>query len=132
MTYIYQNPDWHNFCWRGEKLEKLLFDIKKAQGYLLGKMQVFGFEVQNSANLKILTEDIVKTSEIEGELLNRKSVCSSIARKLGISEVQQAQSTRSIDGIVEMMLDAAKNHNKPITKERLLGWHGFWKIFYKQ
>ena len=82
--YIYQNPDWHKFTWNGEKVQKLLFDIKKAQGYLLGKMDTLGFEVKNNAYMQVLTENIIKSSEIKGELLDRHSVCSSVAHRLGI------------------------------------------------
>ena len=60
MKYIYQNPDWHNFIWHGEKIQKLLFDIKKAQGYLLGKMDSLGFDIKNNALLQVLTENIIK------------------------------------------------------------------------
>ena len=63
MMYIYQNPDWHKFTWNGEKVQKLLFDIKKAQGYLLGKMDTLGFEVKNNAYMQVLTENIIKSSE---------------------------------------------------------------------
>ena len=84
MKYIYQNPDWHNFIWHGEKIQKLLFDIKKAQGYLLGKMDSLGFDIKNNALLQVLTENIIKSSEIEGQILDKHIVRSSIARRLGI------------------------------------------------
>ena len=84
MKYIYQNPDWHNFMWHGEKIQKLLLDIKKAQGYLLGRMDSLGFDVKNNALLQVLTENIIKSSEIEGQILDKHIVRSSIARRLGI------------------------------------------------
>ena len=71
MKYIYQNTDWHSFRWCGEKINNLLLEIQKAQGYLLGKMDALGFEVKNNASLNIITENILKSSEIEGELLNK-------------------------------------------------------------
>lgn len=123
MQYIYQNTDWHSFKWNGEKLQKLLLEVKKSQGFLLGKMDALGFDVKNNACLHILTEDIVKSSEIEGEILDVQSVRSSVARKLGIDVAGEVLSTRHIDGVVDMMLDATKNFDKEITKERLFGWH---------
>ena len=77
--YIYQNTDWHKFVWDGEIIQNILLKIKKAQGFLFGKMSNLGFEVQNNATLQTLTENIIKSSEIEGELLDRRSVRSSIA-----------------------------------------------------
>ena len=123
MKYIYQNPNWHKFTWLGEKVQNLLLDIKKAQGYLLGKMETLGFDIQNNASLQILTENIIKSSEIEGEILDRHSVCSSIARRLGIDLGGEIKSSRNIEGVVEMMLDATQNYADKMTKERLIGWH---------
>jgi len=123
MQYIYQNPDWHSFVWNGEKIQNLLFEIKKSQGFLLGKMDSLGFEVQNNAYLQVLTENIIKSSEIEGEVLDRHSVCSSVARKIGIDIGGETNSSRHIDGVVEMMLDATQNFGTPMTKERIIGWH---------
>ncbi|MCQ2914627.1 MAG: Fic family protein [Alphaproteobacteria bacterium] len=123
MKYIYQNKDWPRFIWDGEKVQNLLFEIKKSQGYLLGKMEALGFDVQNNAYMQILTENIIKSSEIEGEILDRHSVCSSVARRLGIDIGGEAKSSRHVDGVVEMMLDATQNFNSKMTKERLIGWH---------
>lgn len=123
MKYIYQNPDWPCFLWDGEKIQKLLLKIKKAQGFLLGQMSQLGFDVQNTATMRVLAESIVKSSEIEGELLNMHSVCSSIARRLGIDIGGDVSSSRNVDGIVEMMLDSTQNYNEPMSKERLIGWH---------
>ncbi len=123
MTYIYQNPDWHKFTWCGEKIQKILLDVKKAQGYLLGKMDTLGFDVRNNAYLQVLTENIIKSSEIEGEILDRHSIRSSIARKLGIDIGGELPVSRNTDGIVDMMLDATRNYEQEISKERFLGWH---------
>ena len=123
MNYIYQNSDWHRFTWVGEKVQNLLLKIKKSQGYLLGKMEALGFDIQNNAYMQILTENIIKSSEIEGEILDRHSVCSSVARRLGIDIGGETKVSRHIEGVVEMMLDATQNFNAEMTKERLLGWH---------
>ncbi len=123
MKYIYQNTDWHNFIWHREKIQKLLFDIKKAQGYLLGKMDVLGFDVKNNALLQVLTENIIKSSEIEGQILDKHIVRSSIARRLGIDIGGETLVSRDVEGVVEMMIDATQNYANKMTKERLIGWH---------
>ena len=123
MKYIYQNPDWHNFIWHGEKIQKLLFDIKKAQGYLLGKMDSLGFDIKNNALLQVLTENIIKSSEIEGQILDKHIVRSSIARRLGIDIGGETPVSRDVEGVVEMMLDATQNYANKMTEERLIGWH---------
>ncbi len=123
MKYIYQNTDWHSFRWCGEKINNLLLEIQKAQGYLLGKMDALGFEVKNNASLNIITENILKSSEIEGELLNKEQVHSSVARKLGLDFNANIAVSRNIEGIVDMMIDATQNFDKQITEERLFGWH---------
>lgn len=122
MKYIYQNVDWHNFSWCGEKVLKLLSEVKLAQGFLLGKMNSLGFEIKNDALVNVLTENILKSSEIEGEILNPEQVRSSIARRLGL-ETNNMFTERNVEGVVEMMLDATQNYDKPLNKERLTGWH---------
>ena len=123
MKYIYQNTDWHNFRWCGEKIQNLLLEIKKSQGYLLGKMDSLGFDVKNNALLQVLTENIIKSSEIEGQILDKHLVRSSIARRLGIDIGGETPVSRDIEGVVEMMLDATQNYSSNMTKERLVGWH---------
>ena len=123
MKYIYQNTDWHNFRWYGEKIQNLLLEIKKSQGYLLGKMDSLGFDVKNNALLQVLTENIIKSSEIEGQILDKHLVRSSIARRLGIDIGGETPVSRDIEGVVEMMLDATQNYSSNMTKERLIGWH---------
>lgn len=123
MKYIYQNTDWYSFKWCGDKITKLLLDVQKAQGYLLGKMDALGFEVKENALLNILTENILKSSEIEGELLNKDQVRSSVARRLGLNYDSSINIERNVEGVVEMMIDATQNFDQPITEERLFGWH---------
>lgn len=123
MKYIYQNTDWHSFKWCGEKITNLLLDIQKAQGYLLGKMDALGFEVKENALLNVLTENILKSSEIEGELLNKEQVRSSVARRLGLNYDSSINVERNIEGVVEMMIDATQNFAHAISEERLFGWH---------
>ena len=123
MRYIYQNTDWHSFRWCGDKIQNLLLEIKKSQGYLLGKMDSLGFDVKNNALLQILTENIIKSSEIEGQILDKHLVRSSVARRLGIDIGGETPVSRDIEGVVEMMLDATQNYSAEMTKDRLIGWH---------
>ena len=105
------------------KIQNLLLEIKKSQGYLLGKMDSLGFDVKNNALLQVLTENIIKSSEIEGQILDKHLVRSSIARRLGIDIGGETPVSRDIEGVVEMMLDATQNYSSNMTKERLIGWH---------
>ncbi|MDD4198601.1 MAG: Fic family protein [Paludibacter sp.] len=121
--YLYNNQNWPIFEWNSEKLLPLLAYVRNRQGKLIGKMGALGFELQNEANLEILTIEILKSTEIEGELLDREQVRSSIARRLGLDISGLVYSERNVDGIVDLMLDATKNYDKELTKERLFSWH---------
>ncbi len=121
--YIHENNDWTNFIWNEKVVSKELAETRNLQGRLLGKMESLGFSLQNEAALNTLTLEIVKSSEIEGEILDSEQVRSSIARKLGIELAGAIESERHIDGIVEMMLDATQRYETPLSKERLFGWH---------
>ncbi|MDR0724345.1 MAG: Fic family protein [Endomicrobium sp.] len=120
--YIYQNPKWPNFIWNEHLINDLLSKVKLKQGYLLGRMDSLGFEIKEKAFLNILTEDIIKSNEIEGQLLNVEQVRSSIAKRLGINADSDINVNRNVEGIVDMMLDATQHYDKSITKNRLLGW----------
>lgn len=122
--YIHQLQQWPKFHWEQDELINLLAEVRQLQGKLLGKVELLGFELKDEANLETLIQDIVKTSEIEGEVLNPDLVRSSIAVRLGLDNLGIEHSNRNIDGIVEMMLDATQNSNKSLTDERLFGWHG--------
>lgn len=122
-VYIHQKKDWPNFKWDSEDIVNLLSEARNLQGRLQGKMEALGFELRNEALLDTLTLDVLKTSEIEGELLNHDQVRSSIARKLGLEIAGSVESDRNVDGVVEMMLDATQNCFKPLTKTRLFDWH---------
>ena len=121
--WIHENKNWPNFFWNEKVLLNKLANTRYNQGKLLGKMENLGFELKSEANLNILTDDIIKSSIIEGEILNPNEVRSSIARRLGIPIVGLVSSNRHIEGIVEVMLDATQNFNKPLTKSRLFDWH---------
>jgi Fic family protein len=123
VKYIYQNENWTDFTWNDKQISVLLAQVRNLQGRLLGKMSSLGFGYQKEATLENITLDILKSSEIEGEKLNRAQVRSSVARRLGIEVAGLVPSARNIDGIVEMMLDATQRYEQPLTEERLFGWH---------
>jgi Fic family protein len=121
--YLWNKPDWPTFTWDEQSLTRLLLQISREQGWLLGRMEALGFELRSEAHLRTLTEDVVKSSEIEGEMLDHDQVRSSIARRLGIDIGGLVPSDRNVEGVVEMMLDATANYAGPLTEERLSAWH---------
>lgn len=121
--WIHEHQDWPNFTWDAETLASKLADIRHRQGHLLGRMEGLGFELKREASLSTLTNDVVKSSAIEGENLNPEEVRSSIARRLGIDIAGLIPASRDVEGIVEMMLDATQQFSKPLTKDRLFDWH---------
>ena len=121
--WIHEHQDWPNFIWDAETLVSNLADIRHRQGRLLGRMEGLGFKLKREASLSTLTNDVVKSSAIEGENLNPEEVRSSIARRLGIDIAGLIPASRDVEGIVEMMLDATQQFSKPLTKDRLFDWH---------
>jgi Fic family protein len=121
--YIWQANDWPNWRYDLAKLAGPLADVSRVQGLLIGRLADVGMALQDQASLSALTEDVVKTSEIEGEQLNVESVRSSIARRLGVDIGALAPVDRNVEGVVEMVLDATGHCTAPLTTERLFGWH---------
>src|SRR5271167_3237676 len=121
--YIHELQDWPSFRWEGKRLSERLADVRYRQGRLVGQMKALGFPLQTEAVLQTLTEDVLKSSEIEGEKLDRNQVRSSIARRLGIDIGGLTPADRNVEGVVEMMLDATQGYNKPLTGRRLFDWH---------
>ncbi len=121
--YIYELKDWPHFRWNEKILSKPLASVSRKQGRLLGRMEALGFRLRAEASLLSLTEDVVKSSEIEGEFLDREQVRSSIARRLGIDVGGLAHTDRHVEGVVEMILDATEGYDTRLTKERLFAWH---------
>jgi len=121
--YIYQKDNWPNFTWLNDELVNLLSEARNLQGRLIGRMESMGFELRNEAVLDTLTLDIIKSAEIEGELLNPEQVRSSIAQRLGMEFAGSIATDRNVDGMVDMMIDATKNCYKPLTADRLFDWH---------
>lgn len=121
--FVHQKQDWSDFKWDSDKIVPLLGNVRHLQGKLLGQMESLGFSLKEEAVLTTLTLDVLKSTEIEGEILNKDQVRSSIACKLGITVNRIVASSRNVDGVVEMMLDATQHYDSPLTKKRLLGWH---------
>lgn len=121
--YIHQHPSWPEFTWDEKALTRLLSAVRHRQGKILGSMRSLGFELQAEATLNVLTLDVLKSSEIEGEILDPAQVRSSVAHRLGMDVAGLVPTDRNVDGVVEMMLDATQNFNRPLSKARLLGWH---------
>lgn len=122
-TYIWQAQDWPQWRYDLQKLAHPMARVSLAQGVLLGRLRDVGFALRDQASLAALTEDVVKTSEIEGQHLDVGSVRSSIARRLGVDIGALAPVDRHVEGIVEMILDAGMHCEAPVTRERIFGWH---------
>jgi Fic family protein len=123
MGYIHELKDWPDFRWDHKALAGLLADVRHRQGRLVGRMQGLGFGLRSEAMLRTLTEDVLKSSEIEGEILDRDQVRSSLARRLGMDIGGLVPADREVEGVVEMMLDATQNYADALTDGRLFGWH---------
>lgn len=121
--YIHELSDWPVFSWDYRKLSGLLAAVRHRQGWLIGRMEALGFPLTAEATLQNLTLDVLKSSEIEGEILDRDQVRSSIARRLGLDIGALAPVDRHVEGIVDMMLDATQNYAQPLSTDRLFGWH---------
>lgn len=121
--YIHELSDWPKFTWDSEALLPVLGRVRNLQGKLAGKMASLGFALRQEAFLETLTLDVLKTSEIEGAFLQPEQVRSSVARHLGMDIAGLIPSDRDVDGVVEMMLDATRNYQNPLTFERLFDWH---------
>ncbi|MGC4098037.1 MAG: Fic family protein [Nitrospira sp.] len=123
MTYAHELPEWPDYHWDQVKLAPKLAEVRHRQGRLIGRMEAIGFGLRKEAVLQTLTLDVLKSSEIEGEVLNLEQVRSSIARRLGMDIAGAVPADRHVEGVVEMMLDATQNFAARLTAERLFGWH---------
>src|SRR5580700_11214393 len=121
--FIYERKEWPNFTWDAKQLAEPLAAIRHRQGRLIGNMEALGFNLRQEAVLQTLTADVLKSSEIEGEQLDAEQVRSSIARRLGMDVGALKPADRNVEGVVEMMLDATRHYNQPLTDERFFSWH---------
>lgn len=123
MTYIHELTEWPNLTWNTQSLFQALVAVRHKQGRHLGRMEALGFDLRSDASLTALTDEIVQSSAIEGERLDTDEVRSSVARRLGLDVAGLPKPSRAVEGVVEMMVDATQNYNKPLTAERLFSWH---------
>ncbi len=121
--YIYQYDRWTNFVWDYKEIQTILGNVRHLQGKIFGQLESLGFSIKEETLLSTLTLDVLKSSEIEGEILNYEQVRSSIARRLGLEYAGMVHADRNVEGVVEMMLDATQKYNSPLDHERLFGWH---------
>ena len=121
--YIWQYPEWPSFTWNDSRLIALLSEVRNLEGKIQGMMDGLGFNVQSMTALNVMTEDVLRSNEIEGVILNSDKVRSSIARHLGIDTAGLPQPDHYTEGVVQIMMDAVTNCNKPLTPERLFNWH---------
>ena len=121
--YIHELPDWPRFRWRWKPLAEPLASVRHRHGRLIGHMTGLGFQLRQEATLETLTADVLKSSEIEGEKLDTEQVRSSVARRLGMDIGALKPADRNVEGVVEMMLDATRHYDRPLTAERLFAWH---------
>ncbi len=121
--YVHERPEWPAFRWNSAALANQLAAVRHHQGRLLGRMEALGFRLQSETTLQTLTQDALKTSEIEGELLNREQVRSSLARRLGLEKAGVMPVDRRADAIAAVVLDATQKFERPLTAERLFMWH---------
>ena len=120
--YLWQQKHWPDLTCETAHLASLLGQVSRQQGFLLGRMQDLGFELRREAQLSALTEDVVRSSEIEGERLDTDQVRSAIARRLGMDVAGLAMADRDVEGVVELMFDATTNYTHSLTADRLFGW----------
>lgn len=121
--YIHQNENWTSFTWKNSEVSASLGEVRLLQGRIAGKIHSLGFNSKEEKNLETLTQDVMRSSEIEGEKLDYEQIRSSVARRLGIDAKVVVASARNVDGVVEVMLNATQNYKDRLTEERLFGWH---------
>ena len=121
--YIHELHDWPKFHWDSQSIAEPLAEVRHRQGRLIGHMEALGFNLRQEAMLRTLTADVLKSSEIEGERLDGEQVRSSLARRLGMNIGALKPADRDVEGIVEMMLDATRHYDQPLSDERLFSWH---------
>ncbi len=123
LNFIWEQPGWYEFDWDARRLAQILMGVSWEQGHLLGQLEHLDLQHQSETQLQVLTDDVLNSSEIEGEVLPADQVRSSVARRLGLNVGGSVPSDRNVDGVVEMMTDASVNFRMKLTPERLFAWH---------
>ena len=121
--WIWQYNEWPHFCWNNDAVIGPLANVKEKQGLLIGMMSSLGFDTQNASSLDVMTEEVLRNSEIEGLMLNPEHVRSSVARHLGISTAGMPEPDHYTEGVVQVLLDAVQHASEPLTEQRLFNWH---------
>ena len=121
--YIWQYPDWPAFSWNTDAILNLLTEVRMLEGRISGMMEGLGFEIQSKTSLDVMTEDIIRSNEIEGILLNADRVRSSVASHLGLPTAGLSKPDHYTEGVVQVMIDAIRNNAAPLNEERLFNWH---------
>lgn len=121
--YIHELDDWPRFRWDAQQISQPLGEVRHRQGRLAGRMEALGFRLRQEAVLETVTADVIKTSEIEGEVLDQAQVRSSVARRLGMEIGALTPADRRVEGVVEMMIDATGRYEEALDEERLFAWH---------
>ena len=121
--YIWQEDSWPHFTWNNEQIARLLAETHQQLGRLTGIVSMFGFEQKANTFLDAMTQEIVHSAEIEGEILNHDSVRSSVARQLGLPYAGLPRVDHYVEGVVQIMVDATQHAEQPLSDERLFGWH---------
>jgi Fic family protein len=121
--YLHERENWWRFQYDNEKILSLLEEVRTNKGLMLGRMISLGFDFQDDAMLTIMSLELARSSEIEGENLDISEVRSSIARRLGIDSTGLVPSSGYVEGVVEMLLDSTQNYQQPLSDERLFDWH---------
>ncbi|MBR5907702.1 MAG: Fic family protein [Bacteroidales bacterium] len=122
--WIYERYDWMHFNWDKDKIAALAEKVSASIGFLHGRIASLADDDRSGASVEILTQDIVSSFRIEGISLNTDDVRSSIVRRLGVTHIETTGTfTHFMEGVVDMMLDATRNCNAPLDRERIFGWH---------
>ena len=121
--YIWQKSDWPAFRWNKEKLEPQLYEVSRKLSYFLGRISMLGENIRESASTEVLEDEIIASNSIEGIMLERNSVRSSIMNRLGLEDEGLRKADHYTEGAVSIVMDAVKGCREPLTKERLFGWH---------
>ena len=122
MDYIWQHKDWPNFNWDSETIDQNAYAWAREAGGLLGEVKHLPENQRSDAMIDLLVSEAVKTSQIEGENLDREDVRSSIRNQLGLNPTPEPVSDPRADGIAQMMLSVRENYTKPLTAKLLCAW----------
>jgi len=121
--YIWEQPNWPEFTWQSDVVRPRLEALRLLQGRILGRADALPADVDRQAQMDALIQSAMRTSEIEGEILNRESVRSSVARHLGLEQAGLThQGGPRSDALVELLVDATWHYDNPLTLERLCRW----------